>query len=346
MKRATALLRWGFMLVPGVVLVPGVACAYPMTYLVSHGWPAGPIKELDWGLIGLSLFVVLFIAFALLIGIWWKRGEGDYDEEGRPVITRGRNGLPLLLYGLPVTVVLLLLSAIWTFFVLAHAAAPPGHPAITLDVTAHQWWWEVKYTERGKPDRTFETANEIHVPVGVPVEIHLTSADVIHSFWVPQLAGKTDAIPGQTNHAWLEAGKAGVYRGECTQFCGLQHAHMDFYVIAQKPEAFKAWWTHQLLPAVAPTAALAKQGEHVFESHCAVCHGVRGTSGNFGRLGPDLTHVMSRRTIAAGTLTNNTANLAAWISNAQALKPGTQMPTENLSGPQLRALLAYMKTLK
>ncbi len=340
MKTKFALLRWA------LVMVPGIACADPLTYVTSSGWPAGPIKELFWALLAVSVFVVLFIAFALLIGIWYKRGEGDYDTEGRPVVTRGRNGLPLLLYGLPVTVVLLLLSAIWTFFVLAHAAAPPGHPAITLDVTAHQWWWEIKYTQRGKPDRTFETANEIHVPVGVPVEIHLTSADVIHSFWVPQLAGKTDAIPGQTNHAWLEAGKAGVYRGECVQFCGLQHAHMGFYVIAQPQPEFDAWWTHQLTPSAAPLAGLAQQGEQVFGSHCAVCHTVRGMPGNFGTMGPDLTHIMSRRALASGTLPNNTANLAAWISNAQNIKPGVDMPTENLSGPQLQALLAYMKTLK
>lgn len=329
------------------LLVPCAAlAASPMSYLVSHGWPAGPIKELDWALIGVSLFVVLFIAFAVLIGIWWRRGEGDYDEVGRPVVTRGRSGMPWLLVGVPVSIVILLLSAIWTFFVLAHAAAPPGQPQVTLVVTAHQWWWEVKYEQAGQPTRSFETANEIHVPVGTPVEIHLKSADVIHSFWVPQLAGKTDAIPGQTNHAWLEAGKAGVYRGQCTQFCGLQHAHMAFYVVAQPQSAFNAWWAHQLAPEAAPPAGPATDGARIFETRCAVCHTVRGLPGSHGVLGPNLTHLMTRRTIAAGTLTNNTANLAAWISNAQGIKPGVDMPTENLTGPQLQALLAYMKTLK
>ncbi|HEX7369417.1 MAG TPA: cytochrome c oxidase subunit II [Rhodanobacteraceae bacterium] len=334
----------------GVLLVPGIAAAAPpMTYLVSHGWPAGPIKELGWALLALSIFVVLFIAFAVLIGIWLKRGEGEYDEAGRPVLTRGRNGLPLLLYGLPVTVVLLLLSAIWTFFVLAHAAAPPGHPKITLLVTAHQWWWEVKYEEAGHPHRSFETANEIHVPVGVPVDIHITSADVIHSFWVPQLAGKTDAIPGQVNHAWLEAAKPGIYRGQCTQFCGLQHAHMALYVIAQPLHAFDTWWGKQMQAAAVPTGALAMQGEQEFNQRCAICHSVRGLNGhlgNMGVMGPDLTHLMSRHTIAAGTLPNTTGNLAGWISNAQAIKPGVDMPTENLTGPQMQALLAYLKTLK
>ncbi|HLI16994.1 MAG TPA: cytochrome c oxidase subunit II [Rhodanobacteraceae bacterium] len=331
----------------GLLLMPGVAAAAPpMTYLVSHGWPAGPIKELDWALIAVSLFVVLFIAFAVLIGIWWRRGEGDYDAEGRPVVTRGRNGMPWLMVGVPVSIMILLLSAIWTFFVLAHAAAPPGRPKITLVVTAHQWWWEVKYEEAEHPNRSFETANEIHIPVGVPVEIHLRSTDVIHSFWVPQLAGKTDAIPGQVNHAWLEAGKAGIYRGQCTQFCGLQHAHMAFYVIAQPQSAFDAWWAKQLTPEPAPAGGLATEGAGEFESRCALCHTVRGLPGNHGVLGPDLTHLMDRHTIGAGTLTNNTANLAAWVSNAPGIKPGVDMPTENLSGPQLQALLAYLKTLK
>ncbi|HEY9111140.1 MAG TPA: cytochrome c oxidase subunit II [Rhodanobacteraceae bacterium] len=336
-----------FALSIGAWLAPGAAVAAPpMTYLVSHGWPADPIKALDWGLLALSMFVVLFIAFAVLIGIWWKRGRGDYDDAGRPVVTRGRNGMPWLLVGVPVSIALLLLSAIWTFFVLAHAAAPPGHPKITLLVTAHQWWWEVQYDEAGHPKRSFETANEIHVPVGVPVAIHLKSADVIHSFWVPQLAGKTDAIPGQTNYAWLEADKPGVYRGQCTEFCGLQHAHMALYVVAQPPRAFEAWWTRQLQPAAGFPAGFASEGANVFEARCAVCHTVRGLAGSQGRMGPDLTHLMSRHTIAAGTLTNNTGNLAAWISNAQALKPGVDMPVESLNGPQLQALLAYMKTLK
>ncbi|HEX7128826.1 MAG TPA: cytochrome c oxidase subunit II [Rhodanobacteraceae bacterium] len=329
-----------------LLLAPGVAGAWPLTFMVSHGWPAGPIKELGWGLLALSSFVVLFIALAVLIGIWWKRGHGAYDEKGWPVVTRGPNGMPWLMIGVPVSIVLLLLSAIWTFFVLGAASAPPGHPQITLEITGHQWWWQVRYLEYGKPARTFETANEIHVPVGIPVRLKLMSADVIHSFWVPQLAGKTDTIPGQTNVAWLEAGKAGVYRGQCTEFCGLQHAHMGVYVVAQSPKDFDAWWTHQLQPAAGPPGGLALQGQGVFQARCAICHTVRGLAGSQGMMGPDLTHLMSRSTIAAGTLPNNTGHLAGWISNAQALKPGVDMPTENLDGPQLQALLAYLQTLK
>jgi cytochrome c oxidase subunit 2 len=242
--------------------------------------------------------------------------------------------------------VLLLLAAIWTFYVLGVATAAPGHPKITLQVTGHQWWWEVRYSYAGAPQRTFETANEIHIPVGVPVEVHLTSADVIHSFWVPQLAGKTDTIPGQMNHAWLEADKPGVYRGQCTEFCGLQHAHMALYVVAQPQKTFDSWWAHQLQPATASPPGLAGEGETTFNARCAICHSVRGKPGSMGIMGPDLTHLMTRGTIAAGTLRNTPGNLAAWVSDAPAQKPGVDMPAENLTGPQLQALLAYLQTLK
>ena len=329
-----------------LLATPVLAHAGPMTYMVSHGAAANPITKLGWGLLGLSIFVATFIAFAVLVGIWWKRGDGAWDNRGWPVLSHGRNGLPWLTIGVPVSIVLLLLSAIWTFYVLGTAAAAPGHPKITVEVTGHQWWWEVRYDYFGHPKRSFDTANEIHIPVGVPVEVHLTSADVIHSFWVPQLAGKTDTIPGQMNHAWLEADTPGVYRGQCTEFCGLQHAHMALYVIAQPRKAFDAWWTHQLQPAVASVPGLAGEGETTFNARCAICHSVRGKPGSMGVLGPDLTHLMSRRTIAAGTLRNTSGNLAAWVSDAPAQKPGVDMPPENLTGPQLQALLAYLKTLK
>jgi cytochrome c oxidase subunit 2 len=329
-----------------VMLAPAFARAGPMTFMVSHGAAANPITRLGWGLLGLSIFVAAFIALAVLIGIWWKRGAGEYDERGWPVLSHGRNGLPWLWIGVPVSIVLLLLSAIWTFYVLGVATAAPGHPKITVEVIGHQWWWEVRYSEFGYPRRSFETANEIHIPVGVPVEVHLTSADVIHSFWVPQLAGKTDTIPGQINHAWLEADKPGVYRGQCTEFCGLQHAHMALYVVAQPARQFKSWWTHQLQPAADQVTGLAGEGEDVFRTRCALCHTARGMPGSQGTLGPDLTHLMSRRTIAAGTLRNTPGNLAAWVSDAPAQKPGVDMPAEDLTGPQLQALLAYLKTLK
>jgi cytochrome c oxidase subunit 2 len=336
MKKAAAL---------ALSLIPGAAGAWPLTFMVSHGWPAGPIKELGWGLLALSSFVVLFIALAVLVGIWWKRGHGAYDEKGWPVVTRGANGMPWLMIGVPVSIVLLLLCAIWTFFVLGATSAPPGHPRITLEITGHQWWWQVRYLD-DEPSRIVVTANEIHIPVGRPVQIRGTSTDVIHSFWVPNLSGKKDMIPGHGASLYLRADKPGTYFGQCAEFCGLQHAHMGVYVVAQSPKDFDAWWTHQLQPAAGPPGGLALQGQGVFQARCAICHTVRGLAGSQGIMGPDLTHLMSRSTIAAGTLPNNVGHLAGWISNAQSLKPGVDMPTENLDGPQLQALLAYLQTLK
>lgn len=334
-------------LIAALLLAPGAAWAdLPMTYLITNGPAATPVAHLGWGLLGLSVFVVVFISLAVLIGIWWKRSQWPRDEQGAPKLTHGRNGMPWVVIGVSVSTVLLFGSAVWTFFIMAAVAAPPGNPKITLDVTAHQWWWEVKYERYGKPMRTFVTANEIHVPVGEPVRVRLVSDDVIHSFWAPELFGKMDVIPGQTNITWFEAARAGDYRGQCTEFCGLQHAHMAFHVIAQSPEKFQAWWDHQLMVAKPPLAAPAQEGEQVFEARCSVCHTVRGLPGNHGIMGPDLTHLMSRRMIAAGTLPNTVGYLAAWIENAQRLKPGVDMPTEELSNQQLQALLAYLKTLR
>ncbi|HET8701133.1 MAG TPA: cytochrome c oxidase subunit II [Nitrococcus sp.] len=328
------------------LLLPCAAWAdYPMTYL---GGTAGPIanrlSNLGWGLIGVSLLVAIFIALAVPVGILRNRAKG-YEGRVGPPVSHGGNGLPWVYIGVSVSALLLIGSAIWTFFVMAATAAPPGNPKITLDVTGHQWWWEVRYRKEGEPKRTFLTANEIHIPVGQPVRIRLIGVDVIHSFWVPRLIGKTDVIPGQTNLAWIEADSPGVYRGQCTEYCGLQHAHMALHVVAQTPEKFKAWWDHQLQDAVPPTSPAARGGQRIFEQHCSVCHTVRGLGGNHGKLGPDLTHLMSRRMIAAGTLPNTTGYLAAWIENAPSLKPGVDMPTLALPVKQLQAVLSYVQTL-
>jgi cytochrome c oxidase subunit 2 len=195
------------------------------------------------------------------------------------------------------------------------------------------------------PSQAFETANEIHIPVGQPVRVRVIGGDVIHSFWVPQLAGKTDTIPGRTNVAWIEAERPGVYQGQCTEYCGLQHANMAFQVIAESPEAFAAWRANQLRPAAAPADETVRQGQALFADRCGRCHTVRGVT--VGRLiGPDLTHLMSRAALAAGTEPNTPAGLSGWISNPQALKPGALMPVTYLSGPQLESVTAYLETLK
>jgi cytochrome c oxidase subunit 2 len=233
---------------------------------------------------------------------------------------------------------------VWTMFTVAAVAMPAGAADLTLHVTASQWWWNVRY-ENAEPRLTFDAPNEIHIPVGRPVRIELTSSDVIHSFWIPKLAGKMDVIPGQTNVTWLQADRAGIYRGQCGEYCGVQHAHMAMYVIADAPNDYSAWAERQRAAALAvPSPALAR-AQQTFVAYCGACHAVRGTSAG-GILGPDLTHLKSRQTIAAGLLANTPGNISAWIANAQALKPGTRMPTMALSGPDLSDVVAYLDTLK
>jgi cytochrome c oxidase subunit 2 len=191
----------------------------------------------------------------------------------------------------------------------------------------------------------FTTANEIHIPVGVPVRVRLHGADVIHSFWVPKLTGKTDAIPGQVNQSWIQADKPGRYAGTCQEFCGFQHAHMAFEVVAQTPDEFARWRTHQLEPATQPQSDAQMRGMQLVEYRCGLCHRVRGTTaGAFSA--PDLTHLMSRRSIAAGALPNNPGSLAGWIQDPQGVKPGALMPNQYLSSRQLNDVLAYLETLQ
>jgi cytochrome c oxidase subunit 2 len=237
---------------------------------------------------------------------------------------------------------LLLLIVVFSFSIRGLAAQQIGsEDHLNINVAGHQWWWEVSY-----PDAGVTTANEIHIPVGREVVFHLTGDDVIHSFWVPQLAGKTDLIPGQTNELKLKATSAGRYLGQCAEFCGLQHANMHFYVVADNPGDFTAWLKGQQQQAAAPQDAATTRGQQIFlGSACVYCHTIAGTNAT-GKVGPDLTHLQSRQTIAAGTLENNIGNLAGWITNPQTVKPGNLMPPTQLSSDDLQALLAYLETLK
>jgi cytochrome c oxidase subunit 2 len=217
--------------------------------------------------------------------------------------------------------------------------------ALTIEVTGHQWWWEARYDDV-TPSNIFTTANEIHIPVGVPVIIRLKSTDVIHSFWVPNLAGKKDAIPGKSSSVWLRVDRAGVYRGQCAEYCGMQHAHMALTVVAEPPEKFWAWVAAQRQPAPEPSTDAVRQGRQVFlSSPCIMCHTVRGTPAN-SVFGPNLTHVASRGSIAANTLPNTREHLAGWVSDAQSVKPGSMMPTMSLSAEDLQAVIDYLQSLK
>ncbi len=220
-------------------------------------------------------------------------------------------------------------------------ARPPGLGAGPIEVIGHQWWWEVRY-----PDENIVTANEIHIPVGTPVLFKLTSADVIHSFWVPQLHSKLDMIPGQTNTVWVQADQMGSYQGECAEYCGEQHAGMDFTVVVESADDYAKWVNLQKQDAPKPTTDLVLAGEQTFlGSSCVYCHAIKGTNAS-GTIGPDLTHFASRATIGAGVLPNTPGNLAGWIINSQAIKPGNKMPPMDLNSDQLQSVLAYLETLK
>ncbi|MEK6244668.1 MAG: cytochrome c oxidase subunit II [Pseudomonadota bacterium] len=225
-----------------------------------------------------------------------------------------------------------------------HALSGPPARAADIEVVGKRWWWEVRYATGGGHA---VLANELRIPVGKPLEIALSTDDVIHSFWVPALAGKVDMIPGRTNRIVVEAREPGIYRGQCAEFCGAQHAWMAFYVVALPEEEFRAWLARQAAPAAEPADAFLLRGRDAFlREACAACHTIRGTAAA-GTLGPDLTHVGGRLSIGAGVLGSGAAALAAWIADPQHLKPGNLMPeTKTLTGEDLRALASYLESLK
>jgi len=221
----------------------------------------------------------------------------------------------------------------------ADIADPPTHgQPPDLIITGHQWWWDIRYPASG-----VETANEIHIPTGKKLLVQLEAADVIHDFWVPSIGRKMDAIPGQTNRMWISANKAGTYLGACAEYCGLQHAWMRLRVIAQPPPDFDVWLQGQGGAIAAPAGALANNGQQIFQARtCANCHSVQGTTAP-PDVGPNLAHFATRDTIATGVLTNTPANLARWLKNPDAYKPGVLMPNLNLSDDELQALVAYLE---
>jgi cytochrome c oxidase subunit 2 len=221
---------------------------------------------------------------------------------------------------------------------------PSRHP-LTIEVTGKQWWWDVQYADTSASGR-FTTANEIHVPVGEPILFLLSASDVIHSMWVPNLAGKKDLIPGYTQSFWFQADTAGFYRGQCAEFCGQQHAKMGMVVIAEPKDKYQSWVIAQRQSGTEPRDSVQSRGQEVFlTGTCAMCHAISGTSAS-SHAGPDLTHLASRRTIAAGTLPNTRGALAGWIVDPQRIKPGAKMPPNALSPKDLDALLTYLQSLK
>lgn len=311
----------------------------PMTILRGAGPVAAMQAKLGWWLLIVSVIVVVVVGVLILAGALRRRTERS------DLLVRSGSGMRwVIVGGMIVPAIILVLTFAFTIATEDATAAPPTDPAVTVEVIGHRWWWEVKYPS--DPSHSIVTANEIHIPVGQPVRLELTSADVIHSFWIPLLAGKTDVIPGQRNVAWIQADTAGVYRGQCTEYCGLQHANMAAFVVAEPPTQFAQWLEAQSKSADAPKDPDAAAGLAVFQkSACSTCHAIRGSEA-LGQVGPDLTHVAGRMTLAAGALENTRGNLAGWIGNSQAIKPGNDMPVMTLSPADLEALVSYLETLR
>jgi cytochrome c oxidase subunit 2 len=226
-----------------------------------------------------------------------------------------------------------------------HAMAPSAKNPIRVEVVGRKWWWEFRYPMSG-PATRFSTAYELHIPVGRPVELELIATDVIHSFWVPSLAGKRDAIPGKNRFLTIQADKPGIYEGQCAEFCGVQHANMRFLIVAEDLAAFDKWRAHQLTAPAPPNDPLRRHGLEVFmNSRCSACHAISGTEA-MGTVGPNLTHVASRKRIAMGTLGNDSDHMRSWIFDPQRAKPGVQMPSTPLNGNDLEALQAYLGGLE
>jgi cytochrome c oxidase subunit 2 len=308
--------------------------------------PGGPVaSDLDglfWLLTGLGAAVLVLVIAVLALAAVRSRGRTDDDDEGVEGDVSERRSRWLVLGGgvvLPVVVLVPLTVVMLMVGVRTSNVGQEGD--VVIEVVGHQFWWEVRY-----PGTDVVTANEIHVPVGRPVHLRMQTADVIHSLWVPELAGKIDMIPGEETELRFEASEPGELLGHCAEFCGLQHARMRFLVVAQPPEEFERWLTEQAAPSPPPATEAARRGEAAFEAAgCASCHAVRGTAAD-GDLGPDLTHLASRRTLGAGTLPNTPEDLARWVADPQEAKPGNLMPAIPLSTDQLQDLLAYLEELR
>ncbi|MCP9231967.1 cytochrome c oxidase subunit II [Mesorhizobium sp. LMG 17147] len=318
-------------------------CSGWQSALDPKGPAAGELAWLIWFFTALCTVVWLLVMAVLILPLARRPAP-----VGDPLVLDAaaeRGKMRIVVAALAATALILVGLTLLSYFANRTLAAIGSDAALTIRVTGHQWWWEVRY-ENDQPNRILTTANEIHIPAGEPVRLVVTSTDVIHSFWVPNLSGKLDLIPGHENVLDLKADKPGVYRGQCAEFCGAQHANMSTFIIAEPRPVFDAWLKDQLRPAAAPVSTEAQTGHDLFlKRPCVMCHKIGGTIAG-GTVAPDLTHIASRRTLAAGTLAMSRGNLAAWIADPQGIKPGAHMPVVGLNGDELNAIVAYLEGLK
>jgi cytochrome c oxidase subunit II len=334
-----------------ISLILGACSAVPISppntpsALAPTGPAAAHLASLWWVMLGLGAAIFILVDVLLAAALLRRRRgtsatppDSHGGDQGRNWPIRGGIVLSLLV------IAVVFGYSIYTLAVIENPSTPP---AVKINVIGRRWWWEVDY-----PDQGVITANEIHIPVGKPVQIQLETGDVIHSFWVPQLHGKMDLIPNRINTLTIQSDQAGVFRGECAEFCGLQHAHMGFMVVAQNDADYNAWIAAQHKDAPAPADATTQKGQQVFVSAgCVFCHTVRGLEDKaIDRsgvdLGPDLTHLASRLTIAGASLSENKGNLAGWIIDTQHVKPGNLMPNMSLDSQDLQTLLDYLDSLQ
>lgn len=322
-------------------LISGAAFAHTaagQSILEPASRSAKRVADLWWLMFWLGTVIFVLVMLLVLFAVARGRNSGSDSDLGikrrQSVVITGGVVMPLIVLAVVFG---------YTLHTLTGLAEDHESSDWTVEVVGHQFWWEVRY-----PDEGVITANEIHIPVGQPVEFKLTSADVIHSFWVPELGGKLDMMPGTTTSVTFTADEPGRYRGQCAQMCGVQHANMALYIVADESDEFGAWLENQRQVAELPTeGSVIERGREVFlSSACVYCHAVRGQNNPAAsEFGPDLTHLASRDTIAAGTLENNIGNLAGWIIDPQHIKPGNKMPGVSLGSEELQALLAYLNSL-
>jgi cytochrome c oxidase subunit II len=324
--------------------------AVDMLQSVLHpdGLQAAHISRLWWLLFWLTTAVFVIVCGFLTAAVIRGRAAARSSMAVVPSDVQARSQAMLttaVSIAVAVTVVALfvaLVESVWTGRAIASLGA---ESAVTINVIGHQFWWEIEY-EDAVPSQRVTTANEIHIPVGRPVVLKVTSRDVIHSFWAPNLHGKRDLIPGHTTAIWIQAGRESVYHGQCAEFCGKQHAHMRFEIVAEPQDRFEQWLNAQRQPSIEPASDTDRRGQQVFmDRQCVLCHTIRGT-GAAARIGPELTHVGSRGKIASATLPTNHDDFVQWVSDPQRIKPGSLMPSTPMSQEDLQALASYLDHLK
>jgi cytochrome c oxidase subunit II len=307
----------------------------------SNAWdPQSPLARAiyDLGIVECVIFALIFVIVtgAIAFSIFRFRTRAG-ESDPRQIL--GNRNVEIAWTIIPFLIVILLF--VMTLGAMNRADPPPA-PSPDLVITGHQFWWQVEY-----PGSGVITANEIHIPAGKPLSVRLESKDVLHEFWVPQLTRKMSNVPGQPNHIWLQADKPGTYIGQCSEFCGTQHAWMRILVVADEPAKFEQWQRAQLQPAQAATTDVTTKGLAIFQtSTCINCHAIRGVAGADLRVAPDLTHVGSRKQLASGIIDNTPANMRLWLKSPQHIKPGALMPDFSLTDEQLDQLAAYLSTLQ